>query len=306
MNYDEIITFLQIVEDGSIMQASEKLFISQAAASLRIKQLEEKLNTRLFDRRPGVKGTTLTKSGENLLPLAQNMRSLWNEILNVRTLDTYRDLKIGSLDSINLYYFEQFYQAFTSRYSHIYLKIFTYHSSRIHELIENQTYDIGFVFGLYEYPNVISKPLFTESMVVIVHNNNNFINTLNFNDLDVSEEVYVRWSTEFESWHNKNLNFTQRKKITVGTATMIPSFLNNEFSWAFAPKTMANKLCKLAPGFSYINLENTEIPKRTGYILYHKFANPEKKKILNLVLSEIESSIKQIETVIPMNHSPVK
>lgn len=53
---------VKIVEEGSFIAASEKLFIAQSALSRQIKLLEEEIEFELFDRRE--KRATLTKAGE--------------------------------------------------------------------------------------------------------------------------------------------------------------------------------------------------------------------------------------------------
>ena len=70
-------TFLAIAETGSVTAGAVSINRSQSAASLQIKQLEQVLGHRVFERHG--RGIQLTAAGERLLPIARE---------TVRTLDT--------------------------------------------------------------------------------------------------------------------------------------------------------------------------------------------------------------------------
>lgn len=62
-------TFLAIAETGSLTRAGGRVARSQSAVSLQLRQLEEALGARLFDR--DTRHVALTAAGERLLPLAR-------------------------------------------------------------------------------------------------------------------------------------------------------------------------------------------------------------------------------------------
>lgn len=65
MELKNIEAFLMVVEKGSFSAAADALYISQPTISVRIRQLENHLNTTLFERENGKK-TTLTESGKKI------------------------------------------------------------------------------------------------------------------------------------------------------------------------------------------------------------------------------------------------
>lgn len=71
MNHDEIITFLEIIQQGSITKAATNLYISQGTASARIQSLEQQLGISLFYRQQGIRNITLTPQGEQFLKIAK-------------------------------------------------------------------------------------------------------------------------------------------------------------------------------------------------------------------------------------------
>src|SRR5690554_2816823 len=72
-------TFLAVVYEGSFVMAAERMCVTQTAVTARIKNLEEQVGTELFIRKPG--GATLTKAGEQFIPVAQNLLNTWQNAL---------------------------------------------------------------------------------------------------------------------------------------------------------------------------------------------------------------------------------
>lgn len=63
--------FVSVAREGSVSRASDRLCLSQPAVSLKLKQLQEVLDLKLFCRRPH--GLTLTEDGQALLPTAERV-----------------------------------------------------------------------------------------------------------------------------------------------------------------------------------------------------------------------------------------
>src|SRR5215470_936146 len=69
-----------IAELGSFRAAAERLGVTQPTVSMRIKELEQDLNTLLFDRRPyrpqlTADGREIVKYAQRMMVLARDMRS---------------------------------------------------------------------------------------------------------------------------------------------------------------------------------------------------------------------------------------
>lgn len=77
MEFDQLRTFLAVVEHGSFGRAAEAMHMAQSTASFHIKALETHLNTRLFDR--GGAAVRLTPSGIALKGFAGRILSLRSE-----------------------------------------------------------------------------------------------------------------------------------------------------------------------------------------------------------------------------------
>ncbi|MDX6314622.1 MAG: hypothetical protein QOF84_4480 [Streptomyces sp.] len=69
--------FVAVAEELNFTRAAERLFISQPALSKQIRQLEEGLRARLFDR--DRRAVALTAAGQALLPRASELIRSWDE-----------------------------------------------------------------------------------------------------------------------------------------------------------------------------------------------------------------------------------
>ncbi len=73
-------SFVAIVDMGSMLKATERIFLSQSALSLQMKRLEELLQRRLFEREG--KRLVLTPSGEQLLDYARRLLEINDEAVS--------------------------------------------------------------------------------------------------------------------------------------------------------------------------------------------------------------------------------
>ena len=64
-------SFVAIVDSGSMLRATERVFVTQSALSLQMKRLEETVLTPLFHREG--RRLVLTPAGQTLLPRAREM-----------------------------------------------------------------------------------------------------------------------------------------------------------------------------------------------------------------------------------------
>lgn len=117
--------FSQVVRNGSISKAAEKLFLSQPSVSLQIQALERELNATLFERRgPSLK---LTPEGEVLYQLADPLvegidRLQENFAAHFGKIDS-GELNIGAGESTILYILPEPVRRFVEAYPGVTLKM---------------------------------------------------------------------------------------------------------------------------------------------------------------------------------------
>jgi DNA-binding transcriptional LysR family regulator len=85
-------TFITVSRTGGFHSAGERLNITQAAVSARIKALEDQLGQRLFDR--GRSGAVLTLAGRELLPHAESITRTWDHAISMLGVPVSRSILI--------------------------------------------------------------------------------------------------------------------------------------------------------------------------------------------------------------------
>lgn len=101
MNLHHLKYFLSIAEEGSLSAASKKLLVGQPALSAQLKQFEESIGIKLFER--DGKKLNITPAGEYVLKYAKAIKNLEDELLvnlhhagDLRT----RELVLGVQESV--------------------------------------------------------------------------------------------------------------------------------------------------------------------------------------------------------------
>lgn len=140
--------FYTVANRLSFTKAANELSISQPAVTKHIKEIENQLNTKLFDR----KGTTiqLTESGKILFVYAEKSRQLYRDLeFAISQLNKAEKgkLKIGASTTIAQYILPEILAKFNSYYKDINIELVTHNSEDISTLLKNGQIDLGIVEG---------------------------------------------------------------------------------------------------------------------------------------------------------------
>ncbi|MFI6389472.1 LysR family transcriptional regulator [Nonomuraea sp. NPDC050547] len=108
--------FVAVAEELSFTRAAERLFIAQPTLSKQIRQLEDLLRVRLFDRNR--RAVRLTAPGQALLPIARELLQRWDEaqraVGDAAAAETAR-LTVGMSTSVGRGFLAAIRERFTTR-----------------------------------------------------------------------------------------------------------------------------------------------------------------------------------------------
>ena len=140
--------FYTVANRLSFTKAANELNISQPAVTKHIKEIENQLNTKLFDR----KGTTIqiTESGKILFIYAEKSRQLYRDLeFAIAQLNKQEKgkLKIGASTTIAQYILPEILAKFNSYYKDINIEVVTHNSEDIANLLKSGKIDFGIVEG---------------------------------------------------------------------------------------------------------------------------------------------------------------
>lgn len=296
MMFEDVETFLEVVGSGSVGRAAENLYIGQGTASQRLRRLEHELGITLLWRHPGMRKVTLTPEGEYFYTIARQWITLQQQAEGIRNLNINKQLRIAATEMYNRYHFADIYPAFLKTHPDVSLFLQTEHSTEIHQLIEQQQIDFGFVGTLHKSPSIRSIPFFKEKFTVLCHKENPYCESHSMDDLDPNQEIYSIWSSEYELWHQRNFH-VDTHKITIGTVSMIENFLITEHTWTIVTEYIAKILCQQNKHLTSIPFQDHVIPDRITYLIYYRYSKPWIQDLIDEFINETTAMLQKTKLV---------
>ena len=169
MDFDQLVTFLEVAKQGSFSRAGEKVFRSQSAVSAQIRQLEQEYGDRLLDR--SGKTVRLTPAGQIFYQYAERLRNLRDESLTA-VADHSRTprgtLRVGANEATCLYVLPEVFAEYCRRYPPVQISIYRNFSYKILEKLENGSIDVAVLTLPVQSPSLKIFPIFRDKLMLMV------------------------------------------------------------------------------------------------------------------------------------------
>tara|TARA_B100001939_G_scaffold346979_1_gene367230 strand:+ start:5926 stop:6855 length:930 start_codon:yes stop_codon:yes gene_type:complete len=157
MDWNALKIFLAIAEAGSLSAASRKLHMSQPTLSRKLMQLEQDLDSQLFQRLP--KGLVLTESGEKILNAVRAMEEMALDVEKAVTGQNKRlegTVRLTTTEFIGTYWITEEMKLFRDNYPGICVDLNV--SMQPIDLLRREA-DIAIRLGRPMQPDLIGKKL---------------------------------------------------------------------------------------------------------------------------------------------------
>ena len=143
----QIEVFLATANLGSVSRAAEKLFISQAAASMALKEFETQLGEKLFDR--AGKKLILNESGRAAVALAAEIVSRAEELTDYFSVKNslFGNLVVGASSTIGNYVLPGYVASFIQGNERAKVQLEVGNTEEIIKKVSRFAVDIGFIEG---------------------------------------------------------------------------------------------------------------------------------------------------------------
>ena len=176
----ELQYFLTIVQEGSILAAAQTLHMAQPPLSRSIKQLEETLGCKLFERGP--RKITLTAAGKIFQNRAEQMMKLMSTTLTeVKEFQAGNQgtLSIGTATSCGVTVLPKVANIFHQQYPNLKFELWEESSVRITELIKTGIIELGLIRFSFDADtfNIIRLPREPLVAAIPLHEEENFPKT---------------------------------------------------------------------------------------------------------------------------------
>ena len=124
LDIDMLRCFMEVAKTGSLTKAGKNIGLTQSGVSVKIRRLEERLSTQIFNRTS--KSLSLTLEGEILLDVAGRILSVDDEAVSRLTKpQASRKLRIGLTDYFIPELLPNLLSKFRKQYPNIHLEIQT-------------------------------------------------------------------------------------------------------------------------------------------------------------------------------------
>jgi len=296
MNAAGIEAFLAIMQVHSLNKAAERLNVTQATVSYRLKMLEEEMGGTLIARSKGTHTIELTPFGENFAVIAERWRILKQDTEVLQAVGPQLRLTIGGSNSLNTYVLPPLYTALMQHVPRLSLRFRTQHSTELYDTLERREIDVAFVKMKKNLPNITVEPFFVDTMVLIRYAapENKASDILDPASLQRKDEMYMNWGPAYEAWHNTWWDPLDHTYIPVDTAGLIYSLLCNAKQWAVVPQSTARAFVK--SGRFVIQKLSDPPPARICYKATHihlSAATRSALEILNHYMERIKEPLSQ-------------
>jgi len=156
----QLLAFLEVVRLRSISKAAECIPMSQSGMSMLIKELEDQIGARLFDRNP--RSVTLTDSGRELLPVAQRivqeLRDLSSVIQGTEAANRSR-LHIAATPMVSASLLPEIIREFTKLNPQVDISISDVDVHAVRQRVLDGDADIGLGFFVKPAVGILRQPL---------------------------------------------------------------------------------------------------------------------------------------------------
>ena len=160
--------FHAVARQLSFTKAAEQLFMTQPAVTFQIKQLEEHLNTRLFERRHG--RIALTPAGELVLGYAEKILKLSEELetrVGELTGDISGPLLLGASTTIAEFFLPQILGEFKALHPLVQARMTVANSEIIERRVAEHALDIGLIESASHLPGLQTEVCCEDVLVMI-------------------------------------------------------------------------------------------------------------------------------------------
>lgn len=168
MYFDELKTFITLVEVKNFTKTAELLLMSQPSVSLHIKNLEHEFQTKLLIRSP--KQMKITPSGEILYDRAKQLIRMYDQtkqdILDLHT-SVRGSLKIGASFTIGEYILPSLLFDIQKEHQELELEVVIGNTKEIVQSVKRYEVDIGLIEGQTNEKELSVHPFLKDELFVV-------------------------------------------------------------------------------------------------------------------------------------------
>lgn len=227
-------TFLEVAATGSFVNASERLFVTQSAVSLRVARLEADLGKPLFTRSKA--GAELTPAGREFERYAQSLIKIWEEARQqIGVPEGYtKSLSIGAQYSLWPRLGFRWIDLMQTRMPTLNVRAELGMPDRLTRFLVEGIVQIGLMYTPQLRPGLIASRVMDEELVLVASWEAGF-------DEIGKNYVFVDWGPEFVHAHALELPKLTNPGLTMSLGAMAADYIVSRRAAAYLPARYIKK-----------------------------------------------------------------
>lgn len=285
-----------IVEEGSLANSSERLFLTQSALSHQLRELEERLGFRVFHRSRN--NWQLTEEGTELYKMANRLLDTLSDGFN-----NIREIREGSRGTIRLstecYSFYQgipnFVQRMAALYPEIHIELIMDATHQPIAKILTNDIDVAIVSSPPETEQLIAREIFQDEVFAIMHKehplgNREFLSATDFSEVQLIIHSFpLETVTVYEHFLKPN-NVMPEKVIAVPFTELSLELVNANMGITCMPRWALHSF-KISEDLVFRRIGKNGL-RRTHYLVI-RAADRDKKYIDDFIRSFEEEIVRK-------------
>ena len=229
-------TFLEVANTRHFSKAADNLFITAAAVSARIKQLEAWVDAPLFER--GRNNIQLTEAGRRLIPFAKTMvRSLQQARDSVSTTDAdIRPLSIAATPNVWDALLQGYLTTITDACPTLNFRTEMTSAAQLHAGVIDRTTDLTLSLDPFLAEDVVSQRI-TELELILVSTDS----YITIEQVFSSDYVMVDWGLQFLTEHHAFYDEIPPAKLHTSTGRIALDYILEKGGSAYLPEPLVDR-----------------------------------------------------------------
>jgi DNA-binding transcriptional LysR family regulator len=280
MDTELLKTFLEVEKTRHFARAADNLYLTHAAVSARVKQLEGLIGSPLFTRYRN--NITLTTAGERLKPFALSILSSWNRAVHESHLadGQISQLAIGGTanlwDSILQDYLHQVYVA----YPNITLRAECHGSDLLVSQLVGRTLDMVVLFDPPKLEGYSLEKVQDIDLILV-----SSLPSASPDGISVQQYIQVDWGVSFGIKHAKLSEFVGKPTLHTSTGRIALDFILQHGGSAYLPDSFVQPYLDIG---QFHKIDGAPTISRSVFAAYLK--DSAKKSLLEEVTSMLKNN----------------
>ena len=230
MNINLLKTFLEVARLRHFGKAADKICVTQAAVSARIKQIEENVGARLLTRERN--NIQLTPEGRRLALAAENIVKQWEQARNEITLASQEGQQLVRLGIINDIWYSlttDWLHMNRERNPNLMFQLQTFSAQLLQEQLLSDKVDAAIMFDPPYYPGFTIRDIGTIELQLFS------TREMNASENPLPEYIYVDWGESFSEFHEQQPGDALNPVLSMNVASIAIDYLRHHDGMAFLP-----------------------------------------------------------------------